>query len=165
VVKMKTLEITVGAFMIAGIAALLMLAVEVSGLSHICKEESGYQIKAEFTNIGGLKVRAKVSVAGVVVGRVTHIQLDPESFNAIVNIKIIEQRAPNLPLDTKASILTSGLLGDNYIGLTPGFNDQAFLKQGDLIEVSNTDSAFLLEQLISKFVAGQASSNAPPSKH
>jgi phospholipid/cholesterol/gamma-HCH transport system substrate-binding protein len=157
---MRTVEITVGAFMIAGIVSLLILALQVSGLANFFVSKTGYQIRAEFTNVGGLKERAKVSLAGVVVGRVTKIDLDPVSFNAIVDMVIDDREAPKLPSDTRASILTSGLLGDNYIGLSPGFDDKAYLKAGDVIDVSNTDSALLLEQLISKFVAGQATNNS-----
>ena len=158
--KMRTVEITVGAFMIAGILSLLMLALQVSGLSYFFKEEPGYRVQAEFSNIGGLKVRAKVSLAGVVVGRVVKIGLEPETFNATVWIAINPNRVDKLPIDTHASILTAGLLGDNYISLTPGFNDTQFLKEGDIIPVGSTDSAVILEQLISKFLAGQASGSA-----
>lgn len=152
--KMRTVEITVGAFMVAGILSLLMLALQVSGLSHFFKPDQGYHVKAEFSNIGSLKVRGKVSVAGVVVGRVVNIKLEPQTYNAEVTLLVDPARVGKLPSDTRASILTSGLLGDNYIGLTPGF-DETELKEGDMIEISNTDSAVVLEQLISKFVAKQ----------
>lgn len=158
--KMRTVEITVGAFMIAGILALLMLALQVSGLGDFFEEERGYKIKAEFANIGGLKPRAKVSVAGVVVGRVLKVELDPKSFNAEALIVIDPKKLPEkLPVDTRASIMTSGLLGDNYIALTPGFSETDFLQNGSIISQNNTDSAIVLEQLISKFVANQASNN------
>lgn len=155
--KLRTVEVTVGAFMLAGILSLLMLALQVSGLGHIFKEEHGYKVHAEFTNIGGLKVRAKVSVAGVVVGRVVKIQLEPKTYNATVTLSIDPNRVNELPTDSRASILTSGLLGDNYISLTPGFNEQN-LKEGDIITLGNTDSAIILEQLVSKFLANQVSS-------
>ncbi len=155
--KMRTVEITVGAFVVAGILSLLMLALQVSGLNYFFREEPGYKIKVEFTNIGSLKVRGKVSLAGVVVGRVVKIGLEPKSFNAVVWISIDPNRIQNLPIDTRASILTAGLLGDNYISLTPGFSETEFLKEGDVIQPGSTDSAVILEQLISKFLAGQAS--------
>ncbi len=160
--KMRTVEITVGAFMIAGIASLLMLALQVSGLNNFFREEPGYKVKAEFANIGSLKVKAKVSLGGVAVGRVVQIALEPQTFNAEVWMSIDPKRVENLPIDTRASILTAGLLGDNYISLTPGFSETEFLKEGDVIPMGSTDSAVILEQLISKFLAGQASSNKNP---
>ncbi len=157
--KMKTVEISVGAFMVAGIAALLMLALQVSGMGNFFQKESGYQVRAAFSNIGGLKVRAKVSVAGVVVGRVVSVVLDPTSFDAEVIMIIDPKRlGGKLPVDTRASIMTAGLLGDNYIALSPGFSEKNFLQEGSVITVDNTDSAVVLEQLISKFVANQVSS-------
>ncbi len=156
--KLRTVEITVGLIVIAGVLSLLMLAVQVSGLGSFTREAPGYKIKAAFSNIGGLKVRAKISVAGVVVGRVVHIELDPQTFNATVLMSLDPKAVAKLPNDSRASILTAGLLGDNYISLTAGFNDNEYLKEGDTITVSNTDSAVVLEQLISKFLAGQASS-------
>lgn len=152
--KLRTVEITVGVFIILGIMSLLMLALQVSGLNHFFKTENGYQVKAEFSNIGGLKARAKVSVAGVVVGRVTKIQLEPSSFNATVWMVIDPKRVDHLPSDTRASILTAGLLGDNYISLTPGFSENP-LKEGGFISVMDTDSAIVLEQLVSRFLANQ----------
>lgn len=162
--KMRTVEITVGAFMIAAILALLMLALQVSGLGDFFREDAGYKIKAEFSNIGGLKPRAKVSIAGVVVGRVISIVLEPKSFNAEALIAIDPDKTNGpLPIDTRASIMTSGLLGDNYIALTPGFSEAEFLKNNSVISLDNTDSAIVLEQLISKFVANQVSpgTNSP----
>lgn len=154
--RRRAVESAVGLFLIAGIVSLLVLALQVSGLSNLFETDNGYKIKAEFTNLGGLKTRAKVSLAGVVVGRVLHIALEPDSFYATVTISIDPRRVQNLPEDTRASILTAGLLGDNYIGLTPGFSTTAFLKEGSIIPAENTDSAVVLEQLIAKFVAGQA---------
>jgi len=161
--KMRTLEITVGAFMIAGILSLLMLALQVSGLNNFFREEPGYHIQAEFTNIGSLKVRAKVSLGGVMVGRVVKIGLEPKTFNAKVWMTIDPKRVEQLPVDSRASILTAGLLGDNYISLTPGFSENDFLKEGDLIPIDSTDSAVIMEQLVSKFLARQASSNNKPA--
>ncbi len=156
--KMKTVEVTVGLFMVAGIVSLLMLALQVSGLGEFFHEEIGYKVKAEFANIGGLKPRAKVTIAGVTVGRVKNIILEPKTFNAEVIMVINPNRLPyKLPIDTRASIMTAGLLGDNYIALSPGFSETAFLTPGSTISIDNTDSAVALEQLISKFVANQVS--------
>jgi phospholipid/cholesterol/gamma-HCH transport system substrate-binding protein len=157
--KLRTVEITVGAFMIIGILCLLMLAIQVSGLSNFVKEEPGYRVRAEFTNIGSLKVRAKVTIAGVAVGRVVKIQLEPDTYNATVWLALDPKRLSKLPTDTRASILTAGLLGDNYISLTPGFSE-SFLKEGDIISINDTDSAIILEQLVSKFLANQLSSKS-----
>ncbi len=159
---MRTVEITVGLFLIAGILSLLMLSLQVSGLSHFLREEPGYKIKADFANIGGLKIRGRVTLAGVVIGRVSHIELEPQSFNATVTLTI-NPKVTYLPLDTRASIQTAGLLGDNYISLTPGFDQHAFLKEGDVIPAENTDSAIVLENLVSQFLAGQASKEPPSS--
>ncbi len=158
--RLRTVEIAVGLLVVAGIVSLLMLALQVSGLGSFTRETPGYKIKAEFSNIGGLKVRAKVSVAGVVIGRVVSIHLDPKTFNATVSMSLDPKEAAQLPADSRASILTAGLLGDNYISLTPGFSENDALKEGDTITVSNTDSAVVLEQLISKFLAGQAGSGS-----
>jgi len=159
--KMRTVETAVGALMMAGILSLLMLALQVSGLSNFFREEPGYKLKAEFTNIGGLKIKAKVTVGGVVVGRVIKVTLEPTTFAATALIAIDSTKVKNLPSDTRASILTAGLLGDNYISLTPGFSEDQFLKEGDIIPLGSTDSAIVLEQLVSKFMAGQVSSNKP----
>lgn len=158
--KTRTVEFTVGLFLIAGVISLLALALQVSGLANMLEEDNGYKIKAEFTNLGGLKVKAKVSLAGVVVGRVVQIALEPDSFYATATLSIDPKRVQNLPEDTRASILTAGLLGDNYISLTPGFNNKAFLQADSVIPAENTDSAMVLEQLISQFVAGQANKSA-----
>lgn len=161
--KIQLLELSVGAFMLAGILSLLMLALQVSGLSHFLREESGYKIHAEFSNIGGLKVRAKVSLAGVVVGRVDEIRLEPKTYNATVTMTIDPTLVTNLPSDSHASILTSGLLGDNYISLTPGFSETA-LKEGDMVSIDNTDSAMIIEQLISRFLVNQVGKTAKQGK-
>ncbi len=163
-IKMKTVEIAVGVFIIAGIASLLMLALQVSGLSHIFEPEKGYKVVAHFENIGGLRVRAKVSVAGVVVGRVVGIELDEKTFNAKVTMCLNYDRNEKFPLDSQAGIMTAGLLGDNYISLVPGFNDAEYLQDGSNIPVENTHSALILEKLISKFLANQVSGDASKGK-
>lgn len=152
----KMLEITVGFFMLAGLAALLMLAITVSGLTGVYSQNKGYLITADFNNVGGLKPRAKVSIAGVPVGRVVGIALDQKNFLAKVTI-LVNDDWHQIPSDSQASILTAGLLGDNYIGITAGFSD-VFWKEGAHVGVEETNSAIVLEQLISKFMSNQASS-------
>lgn len=152
--KTRIVEILVGLFLVLGIVALLVLALQVSGLTNFFEGKTGYDIRAEFSNIGGLKAKAKVVVAGVGVGRITEIHLNPKTFEASVTLRI-DDKFRELPLDSKASILTSGLLGDNYIELTPGFEED-YLEDGSVIPVENTDSALLLEKLISKFMTQKA---------
>lgn len=153
----RTIEIIVGFFVLGGLAALLMLAVKVSGLTGLdmFHEKDGYHITADFTNIGGLKTRSRVTLAGVPIGRVMHIELDQQNFIAKVTI-VLDKRVNHIPTDSKLSILTAGLLGDNYLGVTPGFAD-ASLEEGSHIGLASTDSALILEQLLSRFLAGQAS--------
>lgn len=154
--KTRVIEFWVGLFVILGIASLLMLALQVSGLADFYKKENGYKIKAQFTNIGSLKVRSKVTIGGVTIGRVTDIKLDVnefEEYNAIVEISI-NNDVNKIPKDSSAKILTAGLLGDNYIGIIPG-QDEEFLKQGDTIVL--TSQALILEDLISKFAVGGGS--------
>lgn len=163
-IRMRTIEIAVGAFIIAGIISLLMLALQVSGLSHFFQEETGYKVYAHFENIGSLKKRAKVSVAGVAIGRVCDIELDPITFNAKVTMCLDADRSDNFPADSQLSIMTAGLLGDNYITLVPGFDNTEFLQEGSTIPVENTHSAMILEKLISKFLANQVSSDQTKNK-
>ncbi len=153
----STLEITVGAFVALGFAALFMLAMQVSNLSAL-GDNKGYQVTARFQNIGGLKKRAPVTVAGVRVGRVLDIAFDNQSYEAIVTLGI-EPRYSTLPKDTSASILTAGLLGEQYIGLDPG-GDPAFLKEGD--EIRLTQSALVLERFISQFLYNKAQEAKTP---
>jgi len=148
----RTVEIWVGLFIAAGMAALFMLAMQVSNLTVVSSDE-GYTITAKFDNIGGLKVRSPVTVAGVRVGRVSNIGFDPKTFQAVVSLNISNQYK-ELPLDTSASIFTAGLLGEQYIGLEPG-GDMDTLKEGD--EIMLTQSALVLEQLIGQFLFSKAS--------
>lgn len=141
------LEVGVGFFIIIALCGLLFLAFKVSGLTQIGNGHY-YTVTADFDNIGGLKVRAPVSVSGVKVGRVTEIQLDPQTYRATVTLQI-DNGFKDLPVDTSASILTQGLLGSNYISLSPGF-DQQMLKQGGRIET--THSALILENLIGQLM-------------
>ena len=147
----KSTEITVGMFVAAGIAALFMLAMKVSNLAEFSEKE-GYQVVAEFENIGGLKVRSAVTMAGVRVGRVADISLDPESYNARVTLNLYSE-FNNIPLDSSASIFTAGLLGEQYIGLEAGAEEE-FLQDGDVLEL--TQSALVLEQVIGQFLFSKA---------
>lgn len=147
----KSTEITVGMFVAAGIAALFMLAMKVSNLGDF-SDEVGYQVTAEFENIGGLKVRSAVTMAGVRVGRVASIDLDPVTYNAKVTLNMYPQYE-NIPLDTSASIYTAGLLGEQYIGLVAGAEEE-FLQDGDVIDL--TQPALVLEQVIGQFLYSKA---------
>ncbi len=149
-----TLDLWVGMFVVAGIAALVMLAMKVGNLGTYNVSDT-YQVHAYFSNIGGLKPKASIRSAGVLVGRVTSISLDTERYEADV-VMSIDKRYP-FPKDTFANILTSGLLGEQYIGLVPG-GDTAMLKNGDLMK--QTQSAMVLEDLISKFMYSKASEAA-----
>jgi phospholipid/cholesterol/gamma-HCH transport system substrate-binding protein len=147
----KSTEIIVGLFVAAGLAALFMLAMKVSNLGEFT-DEAGYQVTAEFENIGGLKVRAPVTMAGVRVGRVADISLDPVTYNAKVSINMYSQ-FDTIPLDTSASIYTAGLLGEQYIGLVAGAEEE-FLQNGDVIDL--TQPALVLEQVIGQFLYSKA---------
>jgi phospholipid/cholesterol/gamma-HCH transport system substrate-binding protein len=147
----KSVEILVGVFVALGVGALFVLAMQVSNLSNLGGDD-GYEIRAGFDNIGGLKVRSPVTVSGVRVGRVAAIDYNQESYQAEVVLRI-DPRFDSLPLDTSASIFTSGLLGEQYVALDPGGDDQ-YLGDGDRIIM--TQSALVLEQLIGKFLFNQA---------
>ncbi|ACL71831.1 Mammalian cell entry related domain protein [Thioalkalivibrio sulfidiphilus HL-EbGr7] len=143
----RTIEITVGIFVALGVAALFMLAMQVSNISEY-RNSDGYTVSAYFTNIGGLKVRAPVTVSGVRVGRVTAIRYDPERYQARVEITIGADH-DYLPTDTQASIYTAGLLGEQYIALEPGGEDEVLAQGG---EIHYTQSAFVLEQIIGRIM-------------
>jgi phospholipid/cholesterol/gamma-HCH transport system substrate-binding protein len=145
-----TLDLWVGAFVVAGIAALVVLALKVGNLSTYNVSET-YQLQAHFTNVGGLKPTASIRSSGVLVGRVTSISLDTDRYEAKVTMSI--DKRYQFPKDTFANILTSGLLGEQYIGLMPG-GDDAMLKDGD--EFKKTQSAVVLEDLIGKFFTSSA---------
>lgn len=147
----KTVQVWVGVFVAIGVASLFMLAMKVSNISALANSD-GYELKLNFENIGGLKVRSPVTMAGVVVGRVATIGFDRESYEAIVIVKI-EDKYDNIPDDTSASIYTAGLLGEQYIGLEPGGSEN-FLKPGDKFQL--TQSAVVLEKLIGQFLVNQA---------
>jgi len=142
----KSIEVAVGLFVMVAMAGLLILALNVSGL-RFQSDDDEYYLYARFENTSGLNERAKVSLSGVVVGRVVDIKLDTDSYVAVVKMAI-EKGVP-LSLDTSASILTSGLLGEKYIGLSVGA-DEEYLLGGDVIE--DTQSAIVLEELIGQFI-------------
>lgn len=152
--RMRTLEISVGFFMLAGFAALLVLALNVSGLN-LTPKGKGYTLYANFENIGGLTTRARVSMSGVQIGEVTAIRLDPEMLMAEVAMEIYPE-FDFISTDSSAMILTSGLLGQQYIGIVPG-GDFETLKHGDFI--FDTQSALVLEDLVGKFLMNQVSDN------
>jgi phospholipid/cholesterol/gamma-HCH transport system substrate-binding protein len=147
----KSTEITVGMFVAAGIVALFVLAMKVSNLAEFT-DETGYQVIAEFENVGGLKVRSPVTMAGVRVGRVANISLNSDSYNAQVTLNLYGN-FDSIPTDTAASIYTAGLLGEQYIGLEAGAEDE-FLQNGDVIDL--TQSALVLEQVIGQFLFSKA---------
>jgi phospholipid/cholesterol/gamma-HCH transport system substrate-binding protein len=151
----RGLEISVGAFMAAGLVALFFLAMQVSNLASISASE-GYEVKARFDNIGGLKVRSPVSMAGVRIGRVVAIGYDQESFEAVVTMAI-DPAYSKIPDDTIAKIYTSGLLGEQYIGLDPGGSLEN-LQGGS--ELMMTQSALVLEEIIGQFLFSKAEENA-----
>jgi len=143
----KTVELMVGLFIVAGVAALFVLAMQVSNLSTFTSS-NGYRVIARFENIGGLKVRSPVTSGGVRVGRVTTIDYDSDRFEAVVTLEM-EGKYNRFPDDTTASIYTSGLLGEQYVALDPGGSED-MLHDGSEIEL--TQSALVLEKLVSKFL-------------
>ena len=151
----KKLELMVGFFAAIGIAALLLLSLKVAD-SGISGNGETYKLYAKFDNIGGLKVRSPIRVGGVVVGRVSDISLDPEDYTPLVTLEIFAEYN-NFSEATSVSILTAGLLGEQYIGLLPGFIDDSVdtLQAGDFIE--DTKPALVLEELIGQFLFGQGS--------
>jgi phospholipid/cholesterol/gamma-HCH transport system substrate-binding protein len=145
-----TLDLWVGIFVAIGLGALLFLALKVGNLSSLGAGET-YRLEARFDNIGGLKVRAAVKSAGVVVGRVSDIQFDPQAYVAVVTMQVGSHY--QFDRDTIATINTSGLLGEQYIGFDVGGNTE-MLKNGDVIK--KTQSAVVLEKLISQFMFSKA---------
>jgi len=146
-----TIDLWVGIFVAAGVVALMVLALKVGNASTTLNMGDTYRIYAQFENIGGLKPRAPVKSAGVVVGRVAEIQFDSKSFTARVTLNV-DRRYP-FPKDTSVSILTSGLLGEQYVGLEAG-GDDVMLKDGETVQL--TQSAVVLEKLIGQFLYNKA---------
>lgn len=151
--KQRYVDISVGLFMLLGLLALLVMAMKVSSFSEVVSAKS-YSVTADFTDIGGLKVRAPVTVAGVKIGEVSHIELQPGELNAKVTMRL--QKDKPIPyVDSSARILTQGLLGSNYISIVPGFDEEGksehpYLKNGDVI--AKTQEAIILENLIGQLL-------------
>ncbi|MGY6563886.1 MAG: outer membrane lipid asymmetry maintenance protein MlaD [Halomonadaceae bacterium] len=151
--RSKTMELGVGLFMLAGILGLLFLGLRVSGLTFNMPGDT-FRLEANFANIGSLKPRARVTMSGVTVGRVTAIELDRDWYDARVILELDAELEGKLARDTTAAILTAGLLGEQYIGLTVG-GDPEMLVDGDTIR--DTQSALVLEELIQQFVSNMVS--------
>ena len=145
-----TIDLWFGAFVAAGFAALLVLALKVGNLGAERPNET-YKVEVRFDNIGGLKARAAVRSAGVTVGRVRSIQLDSKTYQGLVTMEI--DQSVQFPLDSSAKILTSGLLGDQYIGIEPGGDEKNLAANGT---IKYTQSAVVLENLISRFLFDKA---------
>jgi len=148
------IDLWVGIFVAIGIAAIIFLSLRVGNLL-TATNAPGYHVEAAFDNIGGLKLRAPVKAAGVVVGRVDRIQLDPKSYQAVVSMRI--DQGYQFSRDTIASILTSGLLGEVYIGLDTGGDTQVLADGG---RISKTQSAVVLEKLIGQFMFDKAAAGS-----
>lgn len=153
----KGMETMVGLFVLLGMGGLLFLALKAANLGSLGSGDT-YSVQARFDNIGGLKPRAPVRAAGVTVGRVKSISLDSKTFQGVVTLDI--ERGFLFPKDSAAKILTSGLLGDQYIGLQAGGDDKN-LASGDTI--AQTQSAVVLEDLIGQFLTGKAADAAAPA--
>ncbi len=148
----RSLEIWVGLFVLIGLVALAVLALKVGNLAASTITD-GYRVTARFDNIGGLKVKAPVTLAGVVIGRVADITIDREEYIAVTHIDI-DKNYDNIPLDSHALILTQGLLGAQYIGVEPG-GDETYLSEGD--DFMSTQPAIALEQIIGQMLFSQTS--------
>lgn len=151
--KQRYVDISVGLFMLLGLLALLTLVMKVSGISTLASSK-GYRVTAQFTDIGGLRVRAPVTVAGVRIGEVTRIELQPGELNAKVTMSLRGDK-PIPYEDSSARILTEGLIGSNYISIVPGFDeegsrDHPYLREGDVIP--KTQEAVILENLIGQLL-------------
>ena len=152
------MELMVGIFMILAALALAFLAIRVSGLSaQSLFGDKGYLVSAEFSDIGNLKIRAPVRIAGVEIGQVVEITLDPSNFQARVVMRL-NQDINDIPSDSSASVTSAGILGDNYISLTPGYSSSN-LQAGS--EITTTYSATSLQSLISTFMSGAGKQSAP----
>jgi phospholipid/cholesterol/gamma-HCH transport system substrate-binding protein len=154
----STIDLWVGVFVVLGIGALLFLALKVGNLASFSNNQT-YQVQARFANIGGLKERAPIKSAGVVVGRVADIRFDNETYEALVSMTL--DTSYQFPRDTTAKILTSGILGEQYVGLEAG-GDGVMLKNGDRVRL--TQSAVVLENLISQFLFNKAAEAKEPEK-
>ena len=154
----KIIDLWVGVFVLIGLAGLAFLALKVGNLLSTTEERNGYEIEARFENIGALKPRAPVKAAGVVVGRVESIRLDGDTYEAIARLHIFQQY--KFSKDTIAAVFTSGLLGEQFVGLEGG-GDSVMLKDED--KVKKTQSAVQIEKLISQFLFSKASESPTPT--
>jgi len=148
----KRVEVLVGLFVLLGLVAMVFLALKAANLGAFASSGDTYTLTAKFDNIGGLKTRAPVRSAGVTVGRVTSIALDPKTYQGLVVMEI--QKGIEFPKDSSAKILTSGLLGDQYVGMEPGGDEKVFVA-GDVVK--QTQSAIVLENLIGQLLFSKAS--------
>lgn len=153
----RTMEIGVGFFVSLGLAALLMLALKVANLTSFGASD-GYLIRAHFDNVGGLQERSAVKMGGVLVGRVTGIDFDSQSFRAVVEMRI-DPRFAGIPADTSASIYTAGLLGEQYVSLDPGGADEV-LGEGSELEI--TQSAVIMERMLQQFLYSKTAKPETP---
>ncbi|MDH4273855.1 MAG: outer membrane lipid asymmetry maintenance protein MlaD [Gammaproteobacteria bacterium] len=158
-INKRWVEIAVGSFVVISLAAMVMLAMRVSNLSAF-STDGVYEIEARFHNVGGLKVRAPVTMAGVHIGRVAAIELDSQRFDAVVKLAI-DDKFNHIPLDTSAAVFTAGLLGEQYVALEPG-GDEKFLKQGDRIRIAQ--SAMVMEQILGQFIFNAAAGDKENKK-
>lgn len=156
----RTVETCVGVFLLMGLAALVLLAFKVSGLTSFFTQE-GYHVSAEFEDIGQLKVRGPVKMGGVTIGEITRIRLDSSTYKAVVTMRI-NSNVKDIPSDSSASILTAGLLGDNYIAINPMYS-QDFLREGSVI--NETHSAMILEKMIGQFLFSVSNAGADKTKN
>lgn len=148
----RSVELGTGFFVLLGFAALFFLTTQTTGSNDFSASEA-YEVTARFENVGSLKDRAPVSMSGVTIGRVTNVEFDPQGLEAVVTF-VIDERFNQIPDDSDASILTAGLLGSQYIGLQPGGSD-LYLEEGS--EIQFTQSAIVIENLISKYLFNQDS--------
>jgi phospholipid/cholesterol/gamma-HCH transport system substrate-binding protein len=148
----RTIDLSTGLFVLLGFAAILFLVTQITNREFTLSTGSSYRVKAQYDNIGGLKVGAPVSMSGVTIGRVENIGFDMDVLKAIVTLRI-DGRYDRIPQDSDASIFTAGLLGGQYIGITPGGSEE-YLHDGATIEF--VQDAIVLENLISKYLFGQA---------
>lgn len=150
--RTRSLELTVGLFILAGVLALVVLALRVSGLTSVTSGDT-YKVYAHFDNVSGLTPRAKVTMAGVTIGQVTDITFDKNRYTGLVEMAI-DAKVDTLPADSAASIVTAGLLGEKYVGISVGGEDE-LLADGD--EILDTQSALVLEELIGRFLLNTVS--------
>ncbi|MCE9687079.1 outer membrane lipid asymmetry maintenance protein MlaD [Shewanella sp. AS16] len=151
----RKIELLVGLFLLSGLAAFLILVFNVANVE-VSSGKSNYSLQASFSNIGGLKVRSPVKVGGVVVGRVSAIELDPVKLVPVVTLTM-DKRYNQFPETSSLAILTSGLLGEQFLGLTPGFVDDDVAMLGDGDKIDDTRSALVLEDLIGQFLYSMSS--------